>query len=105
MEDIESIAFADAVRSVFGHHTSSEKIEKLRERLVGLSAQSAEGHVSRRFEVYYMDINNERLVDGEYETLRQVFAHKFRPDRRYEIGVDGTFMTAAEFRKWARGQS
>jgi hypothetical protein len=64
-----------------------------------------EGEPSKRFRVYYADIeNNPYECEAEYGTVAEVFAHGYRLDRRYKIRVGGKYLTRDEFRKWATEQ-
>lgn len=63
-----------------------------------------EGEMMKRFAVYRTGINEDpHEREGEYDTLEELKAHKWRLDRRYKIRVDGKFMTRPEFDEWAKG--
>jgi len=62
-----------------------------------------EGKPTKRFRVYYTDIDNEpHECEGEYDTVDEVMAHRRRRDRRYTIAVGRTFMPWIEFVAWAK---
>ncbi|WP_068014893.1 hypothetical protein [Rhodoplanes sp. Z2-YC6860] len=62
-----------------------------------------EGEMMKRFVVYRTDINDDPYErEGEYDTIEEVKAHKWRLDRHYKIRVDGKFMTRREFDNWAK---
>ncbi|MGC2221017.1 MAG: hypothetical protein WA624_00910 [Methylocella sp.] len=64
-----------------------------------------EGAPVKRFRVYYCDINNEpHECEGEYDTIDQLNAHRWRLDRRYKIAVGGKFLTRTEFAAWVKQQ-
>jgi hypothetical protein len=65
-----------------------------------------EGEWVKQFRVYWCDVDNRPYeCEGEYDTIAEVRAHRFRPDRRYKIRVGATFMTRPEFEEWAKNQA
>jgi hypothetical protein len=62
-----------------------------------------EGEPGKRFRVSRTDINSDPFeCEGEYDTIAEVRAHRYRADRRYKISVTRKFMTRTEFEAWAR---
>ena len=62
-----------------------------------------EGAPPKRFHVYSCDIdNNPHAREGEYDTLEELRAHRWRLDRRYKIRVAGKFFERKEFFAWIK---
>lgn len=62
-----------------------------------------EGEPGKRFRVFRTDINDDPFeCEGEYDTVAEVRAHRYRLDRRYKISVTRKFMSRTEFEAWAR---
>ena len=62
-----------------------------------------EGERTKRFRVYRTDIDDESYeCEGEYDTVDEVNAHRWRLDRHYRIEVGRKFMTKSEFAEWAK---
>ncbi|MCK0207393.1 hypothetical protein MWN33_05025 [Starkeya koreensis] len=63
--------------------------------------QYADDEMPKRFVVYRLDIDNRpSSVEGEYDTIEEVLAHKWRLDRSYSIRVDRIHMNRIEFDRW-----
>jgi hypothetical protein len=60
-----------------------------------------EGEPIKRFRVYRADIYK---CEGEYNTIEEVKAHRWRLDRNYKIEIGRKFMTRSEFDEWAKNQ-
>ena len=64
-----------------------------------------EGEPSKRFRIFRLDGDGEPSeCVCEFDTVEQV-RWPTRQDRRHKIRVDGKFMTATEFAKWAKSQN
>jgi hypothetical protein len=63
----------------------------------------AEGEPSKKFRIYTTDIKNDPYeCGGEYDTVAEVIAHKWRLDKKYKIRVPGNkYLTKTEFYAWA----
>jgi hypothetical protein len=59
------------------------------------------GEKGKRFRVWRADIYK---LEGEYDTVDEVKAHRWRLDRRYKIEAGRKFMTRNEFDEWAKSQ-
>jgi hypothetical protein len=69
---------------------------------------SIEGEMAKPFRVYTLDIDDKPYeCVGEYETIAEVRAHRWRLDKRYKIQVpDGPkFLTRQEFGEWTKTQA
>jgi len=59
------------------------------------------GERTKRFRIFRTDINDEPFeCEGEYDTVAEVRAHRYRADRRYKISVSRKFMGRTEFEAW-----
>jgi hypothetical protein len=63
-----------------------------------MSGQSVEGVPPKRFRIYRCDIDGKPFgLEGEYDSVAQVRAHRFRLDRTYLIEVNRRFYTREAF--------
>lgn len=68
---------------------------------------AVEGEMAKPFRVYTLDIDDKPYeCVGEYDTIAEVQAHRWRLDKRYKIQVSGrNFLTRPEFEDWAKTQT
>jgi hypothetical protein len=75
-------------------------------RAMEMSGRFVEGKAPKRFRIYRLDINGEPYESlGEYDSISEVQAHRYRQDWRYKIRVNGKWLTRREFDAWAKEQS
>ena len=68
-----------------------------------MSEMFSEGESSKRFRIYWCDINYEPYQrEAKYDTIAEVRAHRYRLDRRYKISLGRKFVTRIEFEGWAK---
>jgi hypothetical protein len=65
---------------------------------------SIDGEMAKPFRVYTTDIDNQpHECVGEYDTVAEVQAHRWRLDKRYKIQIPGRkFLTRPEFGEWVK---
>jgi hypothetical protein len=64
-----------------------------------------EGERVKRFRVFRCDKDNHPYeIQGEYDTVAELRAHRWLADRHYKIAVAGKFYTRPEFDEWIKTQ-